>query len=249
MKIETVSSSRKAKILIHGHPNAGKTRVLGTANLDDRTSPILLLDYEGGTSSLVGIVPKVDRVRIRGWDEFNEAYEFLANDKHEYKSVGIDSLSETHVQSLILRLDDTNRRRATPYSLDEGDYGVALMQLRLLIRSFRDLDMHVFCTALSVEARDPKIGNILRPAFAGQLAHEVPGMFEVVGYLGIFEEEIRVGKEVQKKDVRSLILGGYPKIRTKYRIPADMPPLPDEIPDPTITALLDVLGIPHDPEV
>lgn len=239
MPITTAEASRVARVLLFGPGGAGKTRFLGTANNDERTAPILVLDYEAGTSSLVGHEPSVDVWRIKSWQDFNEAYAFLAKGGHKYKSIGLDSISETHVMSLLARFTaNPTRRRASADSLDEGDYGDALVQMRKLIRSFRDLGMHFFCTALAKDDRDPRLGMVKKPALAGQFADEAVGIFETVAYMAKAEIE----ENDETVEVITLILGGYPKIKTKCRLPENIATPPNELMRPTVTMLLDVLG-------
>lgn len=224
---------RYARTLIFGPSGHGKTVLLGTANDDPRTSPMILLDYEGGTSSLVG--RKIDIVKIRSWEDYNEVYTYLVKDDHPYKSIGLDSVSETHIMSLLARLDSPEKRRSNPDLLEQGDYGVALVQMRRLLRTFRDLPLHFFCTSLARDGVDPRVGSIKVPALVGSLADEAPGIFELVSYLGLTEDE-------SGDPMRVLVIQNYPKLRTKIRLPIGTT-APDELVDPTITDILNVLGI------
>lgn len=230
MQITTPSTDRKVKALIYGPSGHGKTRLLGTANDDERTAPMLLIDYEGGVSSLVG--RDIDIVRITSWDEYEEVRKFLEGGNHGYKSIGLDSISEAHITALLNRLDERQRKDAN--ALDQNDYGVALVMMRRLLRSFRDLPLHVFCTALSKEETDSREGLVKKPALIGAMADEVLGLFESVSYLALGEDE-------EKNVVRVLIMNPAPKIRAKTRVPIGLTP-PDLIIDPTVTKILDVLG-------
>jgi hypothetical protein len=224
---------RLAKVLVFGPPGHGKTTFLGTAQYDERTSPILILDFEGGSESLVGL--DVDIVRVTSWDIYTEAFDYLANDKHDYKSVGIDSISETHIFSLlnILRLEGPTRK--DPDLLQQGDYGKALVLMRRFLRDFRDLPMHVFFTSLAKEDLDSREGMVKKPALAGALADEAPGMMGIVGYLALTTD-------VEGNTMRTLLLKDYPRIRTKVRSSwAKHEEVPNEIDNPTVTALLDAL--------
>jgi hypothetical protein len=231
--------SGPAKCLIFGPSGHGKTRFLGTANDDVRTYPILILDYEGGLTSLKGRKPPVDAWSIRSWEDFNKAYEYLNKGDHPYKSIGLDSISEAHVMALMLRLTTTDRRRPIADQLDENDYGIALVQMRKLIRKFRDLPYHFFCTALSKEESDVREGVVKKAALSGKFADEVVGIFRSsVSYMA----QTDVGEGESKRTLPVLILGGYPKIKTKLRLTFSSPTPPNEIVDPTIGQLLDVLG-------
>lgn len=236
LHIQKPEELRHMKGLVFGPPGQGKTTLLGTAQYDERTSPILILDFEGGSESLVGL--DVDIVRVTSWDIYNEAFDFLANDKHDYKSVGIDSISETHVFSLlnILKLEGPTRK--DPDLLQQGDYGKALVLMRRFLREFRDLPMHVFFTALAKDELDPREGMVKKPALAGALADEVPGMMGIVAYLALTTDN-------DGNTMRTLLLKNHARIRTKVRSSwAHHEEVPNEIDNPTVTALLDMLQYP-----
>lgn len=232
MEITTPASNRKAKGLIFGPSGAGKTTLLGTANDDPRTAPMLLLDFEGGVASLVG--RDIDIVSIRTWTDYNEAYEYLRQGDHKYQSVAIDSVSETHVFALLTALESEASARRNPDLLQQGDYGIALVQMRKLLRRFRDLPLHVFYTALAMADNDKRLGTIQKPSFAGKAADEVPGIVDVVGYLGLAEDD-------EGETHRVLLLRDHPGYAVKIRVPTGSE-VPDMIVDPTIGMLLDVLG-------
>jgi len=237
-KIVKPETNRFLKALIFSPAGHGKTRLLGSANDDPRTSPILLLDYEGGTSSLVG--SDVDIFPIRSWEDYNEAYRILSDPETPYKSVGLDSVSETHIMSLMSQLDGSTRTRKIPDLLEQGDYGIALVQMRRLLRAFRDLPMHVFASSLAKDDVDPREGTVKKPALAGAMADEAPGIFDLVGYLATTDVTNESGDTETR---RVLIMQGYPKLRTKVRVPQTID-APNEIWDPSVSLILDSLGFP-----
>jgi hypothetical protein len=198
---------------------------------------MLLIDFEGGESTLAGL--SIDVVRVRSWEEYKDVFETLANDESpiKYKSVGIDSISETHLWALLTLLEKNKYSRSNPDLIQQGDYGVASTQMRRLLREFRDLPFHVFFTSLAQDVSDPKEGMIKKPALSGKMADEVPGIMDVVGYMGMSPSDDT--GEVE----RVLCLKNYPKMRVKIRTPWNAEDVPDEIVDPTVTKLLDVLGI------
>lgn len=226
------------KVLLYGPAGYGKTTLLATAMEDPRLSPILVLDYEGGTSVLGGTKVKV--FDVKGWDDFNQIYAILASGDHPFKTIAIDSMTEAHMASLLGRLDVNTRNRKDPDALDMNDYGIALTQTRRLLRTFRDLPYHFIATALSQDVVDPREGSIKKPNLQGRLADEAQGIFDIVAYLS---------RDVDEEGTAFTILAlqNYPKIKTKIRIPMHIKrnePVPDEIFNPTLGMLLDIfLGI------
>ena len=234
------SLKRFCKTLIFGPYGSGKTTFLGSAGLDPRTSPMLYLNFEGGESSLAG-APGVISVDIEDWDRYYEVLEYLEKSDHPFKSVGLDSISESHVFALFAILDQEASKRKNPDHLEIGDYGTASVQLRRLIRSFRDLKLHVFLSALAKDEVEPKEGLVTKPLLSGKLADEIPGIVDVVGYL---VETTLEGTPPQ--NVRALLLRDYPKIRVKVRVPVGMAlQIPPALINPQVSDLLNILQIPQ----
>lgn len=242
MRVRNPTAQRHMKALIFAPAGAGKTVFLGTAQADERTYPMCFLDFEGGDESLAGL--DIDIFEIRSWEDYNEVYEALANgetwtiddkeyDFTKYKSLGIDSISETHRFALmeIIRKEGPSRRN--PDLIEQGDYNVATVQIRRLLREFRDLPLHVFYAAHAKKDEIPREGMVNLPDLSGKLAEEISGIVSVQGYLAQFMED---------EDLhRTLLLNGFPKFRIKARTPWGVK-APEEIIDPTVTMLLDALG-------
>jgi len=233
-KTHRPSFHRYLKSLFFGFPGAGKTTFIGTAADDPRTSPLLILNFEGGESSLAG--RDVEIADITDWKTYHSVLEELKGTGHGFKAVAIDSITETHIFSLFEILEQEEANRKNPDLVEIGDYGIASIQLRRLIRNFRDLELHVLLTALAKQDVEPGVGSVIKPALSGKLADELPGIVDVVGYIAEVELE-------DKSSARALILKNYPKIRAKIRVPKEMlKDVPDEIIDPTVTLLMDALN-------
>jgi hypothetical protein len=232
LEIAPPDALRYLKSLVFAPPGQGKTYFLGTAQDDPRTSPMLLLDFEGGIGTLAGL--DVDVATIRSWEDYDEAYELLSSGDHNYKSVGVDSATETHTFALLDILAKEGPTRKDPELLEQRDYGKASVQMRRFLRHFRDLPMHVFFTALAKEVEEPRVGRVKVPMMAGQMADEIAGLVDIVGYLAQTEDE-------EGETMRLLLLQNYPKFRTKVRSRWGEI-CPDEIEEPSVTTLLDTLG-------
>lgn len=245
---KSVDTGDRCKALIYGGYNAGKTRFLGTAAEDERLTPFFLFDFEGGTKTLDGMpgFAKLENVtdpipsgarfvaaRVRDWDDFNEGFQRMLTNDEGWKGCGLDSASEVHNYAIETIVEGEADRRKSVDSVEQQDYGKALIQLRRLVREFRDLPLHFFCTAHGKEITHAQRGMIVVPNLYGKGAFEIPGLLETVGYMAQMQDE---GKEY-----RSLLLRNYPKldlkVRTAWGIEA-----PEEIDNPTMTLLLDQLG-------
>jgi hypothetical protein len=234
----TGESVRRCKALIFGPPGQGKTHLLGTAVFDERCTPFIIWDFEGEVLDTLGGLPGLGtdwhHERIRTYDDLNTQYERLRVNDEGFKAFALDSLSELHIWMLLQQLDDGKPSRTSePDLIQQGDYGVALVQLRRLVRELKDLPLHSFYTAHSKEEAVAKEGLVTMPSMAGKAAYEIPGLMTLVGYLGLTEDD-------EGATIRSLLLQNYVKVRTKVRTPWGIE-APDEIDNPTITAVLDAL--------
>lgn len=225
------AEARFLKALIHSPAGHGKTHFLGTAQEDERTFPMAFLNFEAGDATLAGL--DIDVFDMRDMQDFAEAHRMLADPKTEYRSVGIDSVTETQVGGL-LEILDLDKKRADPDQLAQPDWGIILVRMRRFMRKFKFLPMHTIFTALSKDDVVARVGAVKAPAVQGQFAAELPGLVDVVGYLALEDTE---GGGVE----RLLLLHSNPRFSVKTRAPWGATP-PSEIYDPTVGALLDALG-------
>lgn len=154
-----------------------------------------------------------------------------------YRTVILDSLSEMH-KYLVYKFTGVDIS-TTP--LDEEiermeEWQSAQELFRLLIRSFRDLPMSViFVSAEDIREPNRKKGErkaTALPKLAGQMAGDVAGFIDLVGYL---VREIEAGGETH----RYLYLGaGYEGWISKHRF-ENLPDL-DYVTDPNLASLIDL---------
>lgn len=224
------------KALIHAPAGHGKTTFLGTAQEDPRTFPMAFLNFEGGEQSLSGL--DIDVFDIRDSKDYDAAFKDLKRADTPYKSVGVDSITETQISLLLEILEHDTVNRADPDQLAQQDWGIILIRMRRIVRQYvKLLPMHVFMTALTKDDVVARVGTVKAPSVQGQFATELPGILDVVAYLALEDTE---DNGVQ----RLLLLHSNPKFSVKVRTPWQSTSVPSMIEDPTITKLLDGLGFP-----
>jgi hypothetical protein len=248
MQVYSPAALKYAKVLVFAPAGHGKTVLLGSAQEDDRTYPMCFLDWESGSEVLDGL--DIDVFPIRSWEDANRVIELLDSgdvatiktgngkkrkvDFGEFRSVGIDSISEWNRWAQLERLRIKGPGRNDPDLIELQDYGVTGVQLRRVLRRLRDLPMHIFFSAHAKQIDDRRLGRITLPDLSGQLAEEVAGLVSTVGYLALADGE-------DGEEERILLLHGNPRYRTKVRTPW-RERAPEEIEEPDITEILDVLG-------
>lgn len=172
MKIVTFQAQNHfIKALIFGRPGSGKTTFASTA-----PSPIFL-SAEAGLLSIAHKKPHA--IIISTLKDLQDAYHYLNTEKHGYKTVVIDSITEIN-EIVKAEIEQKNNR-----GISKNDWGEVLSKLKKIIRDFRDLPMHcIFLAQESIEKDDDTIVRIY-PSLNGKAATEILAACDVVGYLEI----------------------------------------------------------------
>lgn len=182
-------------LLIYGEPGVGKTRLAGSAADHPDTSPVLILDVEGGVMSLRH-QPSVDVVQIRDIDTIVKIHDELQKrNGGGYKTVVIDSLSELQKLDMFAVMGDEVNKARNPESMDKDvptqrAWGKSLERLRRIIRAYKDLPVHTIMTTKLATTTDEQTNvTLYHPALPGKLRGDAPGFFDVVGLMRVKEEQ------------------------------------------------------------
>jgi len=256
--IETPTRERYLKMLVYGPYGAGKTYFAGTAADAEGFGDVLVLDAEAGSLTLADRT-NVDVVRITDFSQFARVYDFLrvhrkyvreGNDAklkelqkkfapgikklRRYNTVIIDSITEVQkfcMYKLLGAEIGEVQLDMEPSNPDWGVWGKASEMMRRLIRTFRDLDVHVIFVAAEQEKEDELKRTRYMPALPGKLAKEAQGFVDVVGYLRVHQ----IGGEQHKSYMRRLYLLPTDKFDAKDRYHPDGVAYID---NPTVTSFL-----------
>lgn len=195
-------------LLIYGEPGVGKTHFLGTAQDHKDTSPLLILDVDGGVSTLRKR-PDVDVVQVRSYNELVSQYRTLfdavSEGKLPYKTIGIDSLSEFAKLDIgeISKTFAAQNDKLDPDIPDMRAYGKSGNHIRRIVRAFRDLPCNVIFTCHTQNDRDNFNRLIYRPQLPGKLQVDIPGFLDIVGWLRseVTDEGVTRYLQTQKTEV------------------------------------------------
>lgn len=167
-------------MLVYGQPGTGKTRFCGSAEPRFKT---LIASAESGLLSLNnnkvnGEVFSYDYVKVTKFEEIEEIYKFLAFSKHDYKLLALDSGTELQkvCMDFILREEKIEKPRIQ-------DWGTLNDKMTRLIRTMRDLPIHLIMTSLMDEDKDELTGEVkVYPSFQGKISKSIGGYFDEVFY-------------------------------------------------------------------
>lgn len=186
LQVTTVAKRQSyLNMMIYGDSGIGKTHLIGSADAVPELRPVLMMDFEGGTESLVRNYPDVEQVRVASWKDVQNVYDELHRGKHKYQTVCLDSLTEIqkfNMYSIMEELvaDKPDREIDVP---SMREWGRNLEQMRKFVRAFRDLQMHTLFTALKVDVKNDKTGMVTTgPSLTGKLQGEVAAFLDIVGY-------------------------------------------------------------------
>ncbi|KKM73036.1 hypothetical protein LCGC14_1414500 [marine sediment metagenome] len=178
---DTVAQS--LKMVVYGNSGVGKTTFASTA-----PKPIILSAEAG----LLSIADKdIDVISIDKWTDLHDAFDYLKNAKHDYKTVVLDSLTELqkkHQDHLV---------GASEKQMTQQQWGINIEVLRKTCRAFRDLPMNVILIALASEIEQNGV-SVTRIALQGKsLPNEVMGFVDLVGHMVTQERVVEDSEEMK----------------------------------------------------
>lgn len=216
-------------IILYGDSGVGKTRLAATAADVPEMSPVLFLDIEGGVKSIRHLYPDMAVIRITSFDKLQKAYDALFEGKHPFKTVVVDSITETQKFGMygIMEKAVAKEPNRDPDLPGIGEWGKNTEQMRKFIRAFRDIpNVNTIFTALRMDDRNPRTGvTTTLPSLSGKLAKEVSALVDEVLYYYI--------KAVDGQYKRLLLSAKTEEIVAKDR--SDN--LPTVVVDPTMQTL------------
>lgn len=217
----------KSTYLFYSSPGIGKTTLGGSASEVEALSPVLLLDFENGSSTLERKYPDVDVIKISTWEMGMEVIEALVHNPTKYKTIVFDSLSESQLQIIAWseKVDGDN---------GFAKWDAAWKKLTASVKGLHMTDYNVICiTHIEKDVDEFTRQRVIRPAFQGKKSHtELPKVFDYIGMLFVQEDEAGEKRRVLQFEMDDNVV-------TKNRSSGV---LPDFVTDPTMKKIHDYLS-------
>lgn len=212
-------------VMVFSEPGVGKTHLLGTAAEHEATSPVLLIDVDGGVHTLKKLKGKdnIEVVQARSYKAIVDLYNTLYNaidaetGKLPYATIGLDTWSEFAKLDLyeINTAFAKNNPNIDPDVPDQRSYYKSGNHMRKLTRAFRDLPCNTFFMSHLNQEKDNLQRMCMYPQFPGKLKSDLPGFLDIVGYMRaeVSRGEVTRYLQVQKTETvaakdRTGVLGG-----------------------------------------
>jgi len=193
LNIETVTSKldRGVAMIIYSNPGVGKTTLASTLPVGET----IFINVEGGVGPLMGTGHVLFNLPNAVKDyEIEEAvdnlYKYLRTEKHGFKYVVVDNMSELE-QQLLLNLT-MRRKKDTPELREYGDVG---FKMKEWVRLFRDLVyqgitvvFNAWEIPLEIKNVDGAVITQTFPMIGKKLAPQACGIVDIVGHLEVYEK-------------------------------------------------------------
>ena len=193
MEFQTVPNTinRGLAFIIYADPGVGKSTLASTLPVGET----LIINSECGLGPLLGtdhvVFNVLDAIQTKPLEEvIDELYRYLRTQKHPFKYVVLDNLSELE-QQLILHL--TNKRKKETPELKE--YGDSAFKMREWVHNFRDLIYQGITVVMNAWEFPLEIKNVegviitkTFPMIGKKIAPQLCGIVDCVGHLEVHEK-------------------------------------------------------------
>jgi len=176
---------RGISLIIYSDPGIGKTTLAATLPPDET----LIVNVEAGIGPLLGKGHSVFYLQ-RDLMQLEELYRYLRTEKHPFKYIVIDNISE--LEQWIIEVLRTGRGKDFP---ELAEYGDAASKMREYLHKFRDLTEQGLTVVINAWEMNVDLknsgGEVLTktsPKMFKKLVPDACGIVDMVGHLECWEK-------------------------------------------------------------
>ena len=200
------------KMLVYGAYGSGKSYFAGTSADVPEMRDVLYLDLEAGSMTIANRGDNIDIIPIKNFQDLEQVKQYLTlhcqrrdrgdvegmrsleeqlrGEKVEtpkrYKTVIFDSMSEANKVLMAYLLNATPETSGLDSQIEDAQFshwGQAALNMLRVVRAFRALPIHTIFVASDKTKEDERKQQKILLNLSGQLANDVQGFFDVVGFL------------------------------------------------------------------
>ncbi len=218
-KIESVQQKdRYLKFMVYGNYGSGKTLLAATSAMVEQMKDVIIISAESGDMTLKNDeFDDIDTIKCTNFKQVSAIVDFLRNhctareagdiaklqqlelmyrgetsdNPKQYKTVIVDSVTEVESYSLYHLLGITERTSIIEdvASAEFKEYKQNNIAMKRLLRSFRDLPMHVMFICSEQYVQDENKRKTYSPALTGKLSSQIQGFMDLVGWITVLEKQ------------------------------------------------------------
>lgn len=229
-------------MLVYGRSGTGKTQFGSTF-----PRPILFLDINEKGLDTIRHEKRIDVLRCKTWDDFEEAYWYLEAGT-KYKSIIVDQIS--NLQDLGMAEVRAKAKKSSRELFTRKNWGELSGMLKTEIDNYRHLDDRYNLCFLAHERTDdggdaddealePNVGARVMPSVASFL----DGAVDAIGSTYIRESFVKAARKKRERRVEYCMrIGPHAFYSTKIRRPVEAGPLPEFIINPAYTKINNLIS-------
>ena len=240
-------------MMIYGEPGEGKTPLLGSVIDVPSMLPALLIDCDSGTlsirereglntlhlSKMAAQLTQETGKEVSPWSALEEAYRWLSQDEHDYKTIMLDGGSEIQryceLECIAYGVQRKQSGDHDPELAELADYRRIHERMKRMYMRFRDLQtndgsrINFLASGHEGKAKDELSGLMfIQPLFMGKATVLISSVFDIIARL-------TTADVASKKDVKVLVPAVQGTARGRDRSGS----LGGYIEDPTMTKIID----------
>jgi len=212
-------------ILLYGDAGRGKTWLAASISEIEGYGPTLLIDVEGGASSIARDWKNVDVINITTHDQFTQVVAWLLSGKAPYKTVIVDTIGV-----VMDRAEKAFGEKPENQNNKFAKWGDLKNWANEIFRALHTAPFVSILIAHALDDKDESTGAIKTTAMLpGSFKSTLPSIPDIVGYLGV--------ENTEEGPQRVLVVGQSERLVTKNRFG-----LPPKIYQPTMSGIIELIN-------